>query len=90
MKRHVKRVLRAGWNATFPLRRPFLVRLEAFFRRCMPNSAEATIVMDHVVRELLRLQEQVDYLQSTLEEMRAERETLTIVRAGEHDRMKAG
>ena len=90
MKRHVKRMLRAGWNATFPLRRPLAVRLEAFLRGCIPNAPDPTIVLDHVVRELLRLQEQVDYLQATVEEMRAEREPLTIVRSADRDRMKAG
>ena len=90
MKRHVKRMLRAGWNATFPLRRPLAVRLEVFLRGCMPHIPDSTIVLDHVVRELLRLQEQVDYLQATVEEMRAEREMLTIVRPSDHDRMKAG
>jgi hypothetical protein len=90
MKRLVKRAMRAGWNATLPIRQPFVVRIEAFLRRCMAQSGDATIVLDHVVRELLRLQEQMDTLQATLDEMRAEREMLTIVRPIDHDRMKAG
>jgi hypothetical protein len=67
-----------------------IVRLEAFIRRCIPVASDPAVVLDHVVRELLRLQEQVDYLQSTVEEMRAEREPLTIVRPNDQDRMRAG
>jgi hypothetical protein len=90
MKRLVKRVMRACWHATFPLRRPLILRAEAFLRRCLSDHGESTIVLDHVVRELVRLQDQIDALQATLEEIRAEREPLTIVRSSDRDRMKAG
>jgi len=90
MKRLVKRMLRAGWNATLPLRHPMITRSEAFLRRCVAENAASTIVLDHVVRELVRVQDQLDALQATLDEMRAEREPLTLVRPIEHDRMKAG
>jgi CRP-like cAMP-binding protein len=90
MKRLVKRVMRGCWHATFPLRRPLIVRTEAFLRRCLPSHGESTIVLDHVVRELVRLQDQVAALHETLDEIRAAREPLMIVRSSDRDRMKAG
>lgn len=74
MKRLVKRVLKALWRATAPLRRPFLRKIEGFLTRCLrPTEAllanEANVLMDHVVRELVRLQRQVEGLQQAIEDL---------------------
>jgi len=74
MKRLVKRVLKAMWRTTEPLRRPVLSKAEQFLRRCLqPNEpgllSETDVLMDHVVRELVRLQCQVEALQQTILEL---------------------
>lgn len=74
MKRFVKRGLKAIWRSTEPLRRPVLHRLEKFLRRCLRNGEqglanETDVLMDHVVRELVRLQCQVEALQQTVLEL---------------------
>jgi hypothetical protein len=72
MKRLLKSGLKALWRATAPLRRPFVRKLEGFLTRCLrPTEAllanEANVLMDHVVRELVRLQRQVERLQQAVE-----------------------
>ena len=68
MKRRLKAILKAGWRATFPLRRPFTTRLEAFLRRCLSSqSDDRDVVLDHVIRELVRLQDQVERLQESVD-----------------------
>ncbi len=83
MKSLLKAILKPFWRATLPIRRPFTARLEAFFRRCMPvppppavdkTAAEITVVLDHVIRELLRLQDQVALLRETVEDLASDRE----------------
>ena len=74
MKRLVKRVLKMLWKATSPLRRPILRKAEAFLTRCLrPTEAllahETNVLMDHVVRELVRLQRQVEGLQQAVEDL---------------------
>jgi hypothetical protein len=86
MKRLVKRGLKVIWKATDPLRRPFARKLEHFLRRCLraadPGLASETdVLMDHVVRELVRLQCQVETLQQTVLELLPVQEGVAI--AGE-------
>src|SRR4029077_7255981 len=71
MKRLVKRGLKVLWRGTEPLRRPIIQRLELFLRRCLQPmeqglSQETDVLMDHVVRELVRLQCQVEAMQQVL------------------------
>jgi hypothetical protein len=74
MKRLVKRVLKAIWDATRPLRRPILRKVEAFMIRCLrPTETllahETNALMDHLIRELVRLQRQVEGLQQAVEDL---------------------
>jgi hypothetical protein len=74
MKRLVKRFLKAIWRSTESLRRPVLFKLEQFIRRCLQPAepdqvSESDVLMDHVVRELIRLQGQVEAVQQTLLEL---------------------
>ena len=74
MKRLVKRALKAVWRSTEPLRRPILGKLENFLRRALqPTESgllnETDVLMDHVIRELVRLQHQVETLQQTVIEL---------------------
>ena len=74
MKRLLKRGLKAIWQATAFLRRPILAKFERFLMRCLrPTEAllanETNVLMNHVVRELVRLQRQVDGLQQVIEDL---------------------
>jgi hypothetical protein len=74
MKRLVKRGLKSVWRSTEPLRRPILRKLENFLRRALQSTepgllSETDVLMDHVVRELVRLQCQVEALQQTIIEL---------------------
>lgn len=74
MKRLVKRMLKAVWRRTEPLRRPILHKLVSFLRRALQPTesglvTETDVLMDHVIRELVRLQYQVDALQQTILEL---------------------
>jgi hypothetical protein len=74
MKRLVNRGLKAVWRRTEPLRRPILRKLESFLRRALQPTesglvTETDVLMDHVIRELVRLQYQVDALQQTIIEL---------------------
>jgi hypothetical protein len=75
----MKRLVKALWRLTGPLRRPFQWRLERFLARCLAQALkshdpargvtdEVTLVLDAVVAEQFRLQEQIDNLQRTLTE----------------------
>ncbi|SIO62247.1 hypothetical protein SAMN05444166_6990 [Singulisphaera sp. GP187] len=96
MKRLVKKVAKAIWRGTLPLRRPFLHKFESYLSRCLRPTEqqltdEANTLMEHVVRELVRLQRQVDYLQQTVEDLTPESGKLAI--AGEiapDDKLRAG
>jgi hypothetical protein len=70
----MKRILQAVWGATRPLRRPVLRKVEAFMIRCLrPTEAllahETNALMDHLIRELVRLQRQVEGLQQAVEDL---------------------
>jgi hypothetical protein len=71
MRRLVNRGLRTLWRSTEDLRRPILFKLETFLKRCIYSAyanlfSEADVLMDQVVRELIRLQSQVEALQQTI------------------------
>jgi hypothetical protein len=102
MKRLVKRGLKAVWRWTIPLRRPILSKLEQFLRRCLDPSVrgvpnETDVLMDHVVRELVRLQRQVEALEQAIIGLLPPHETPAIAGEIEPDdadapdgRLKAG
>ena len=78
MKRLIKFPLKAVWRFTLPVRRPFVARFEAMIVRCCAStrqphhchvSVETGLVMDHLVRELVRLQAQVDLLQLAVDDL---------------------
>jgi hypothetical protein len=73
MKRFLKRMLKAAWRTTEPVRAPIVRKLENFLRRALQPAesgllGETDVLMDHVIRELVRLQCQVEVLQQTLME----------------------
>jgi len=101
MKDLLKAILRKAWRATAPVRRPIARKIHAHITSCvdaayrppavvMPD--EAFVLMDQVVRELVRLQRQVDTLQESLDALAHERTKPAI--AGEfelmNERLKAG
>jgi hypothetical protein len=74
MKRFANRGLKAIWRSTESLRRPILRKLEGFLKRALQPTEpgllnETDVLMDHVVRELVRLQCQVEALQQTIIEL---------------------
>jgi hypothetical protein len=80
MKRLVKRGLRAFWRWTSPLRRPLLSKIDGYFdRRLQPDerllaaerqrAEETNAVLNFVVRELIRLQRQVETLQQSIDDL---------------------
>src|SRR5947209_4293380 len=74
MKRLVKSVLKAMWRGTLPLRRPLLRKFEAYLARCLRPAErfvtdETNVLMDHVIRELVRLQRQVEALHEAIEDL---------------------
>jgi hypothetical protein len=101
MKRLVKRGLKVLWRSTESLRRPILRKVERFLRRCLePHeqsvASETDVLMDHLFRELVRLQCQVESLQQTILELVPAQEAGPAI-AGEiepagapDDRLKAG
>jgi hypothetical protein len=71
MRRLVKRGLKMLWRSTEGLRRPILFKLDTFLKRSFISAHatllnESDVLMDHVVRELVRLQCQVEALQQTI------------------------
>ena len=90
MKRLVKRILKTGWRATAPVRRPFARRLEAYLRRIMDSrdGDETAVVLDHVVREMLRLQDRIARLQDSVDDLADAQGRLAVV-DGSHARREA-
>lgn len=88
MKRRVKNLLKSCWRATFPLRRPILVKTEGFLRRCMGTAAnnEQAVVLDLVVRELVRLQDEVEALRRSIDDLRDGHAGLNVLRHAEERR----
>lgn len=81
MKRRLKMAAKTLWRATFPLRRPVQHRFEAYLRRCLaaPPADESQVVLDHLIGELIRLQEQVERLRDAVEDLADRREALAVV-----------
>ncbi|WP_422926421.1 hypothetical protein [Singulisphaera sp. PoT] len=102
MKGLIKAIVKKAWQFTRPIRRPFVRKIHAHLTQCMeavqrPHpivvvSDESIVLMDQVVRELVRLQRQVDTLQQSLDAMADERAHPAI--AGElelmSERLRAG
>ena len=79
MKRILKQSLKAAWRATAFLRRPLITRFEAMITRAAARSPhtchvalETSVLMDHLVRELARLQDQIELLRETVERQATE------------------
>ena len=98
MKKWIKAPLKAIWRWTFSIRRPVIMKLSGFIARSVPRpvhhchvSDETGLVMDHMVRELVRLQKQVEHLQMLIEEqsLRLEPGAFNVV-GGESQRRSAG
>ena len=71
MKRLVKRVLRALYRRTEFLRRPMRNELEALFKGCVASSFdEVRLVMEDLVLELYRLQDEVAGLKQEVARLR--------------------
>ncbi|MFO0953518.1 MAG: hypothetical protein U0835_20675 [Isosphaeraceae bacterium] len=71
----MKRIFRYGWNATAPVRRPILRKIEGFITRCVARAieaqrAEVDLVLDALLTEQFRLQARVEELQRMLMEER--------------------
>jgi hypothetical protein len=85
MKRLIKRPLKAIWRWTAPARRPFVRKAEAFLARAYAQAPipaphvhltcncrvteETSLLMDYMVRELVRLQTQVERLQEAVDDL---------------------
>jgi hypothetical protein len=71
----MKRVLRAGWGLTEPIRRPIRNRLARFVSGCLTlalETSELALVLDMLVAEQFRLQEMVAALRKRLDEIEVE------------------
>src|SRR5262249_7718864 len=96
MKRLLKTVAKALWRGTLPLRRPLSRKFEGYLSRCLKPTErlladETNTLMEHVVRELVRLQRQVDHLQQTIEDLTPHPGSLAIAPAHDHDgQLRAG
>lgn len=71
MKRLVKRVLRAVYRRTGFLRRPIRKEFEALFKGCVAASFdEVRLVMEDLVVEVYRLQDEVSGLKDEIARLR--------------------
>jgi hypothetical protein len=71
MKRLVKRVLKAIYRRTEFLRRPMRKELEVLFKGCVASSFdEVRLVMEDLVLELYRLQDEVAGLKEEVARLR--------------------
>jgi hypothetical protein len=80
----MKRLVKILWRLSWPVRRPFQARLEVFLSGCLARALETqnparvvadevNLVLDTVVAEQFRLQEQVDDLRHLLADTSAAR-----------------
>ena len=73
MKRLVKRVLKAIYRRTEFLRRPMRNELEVLFKGCVASSFdEVRLVMEDLVLELYRLQDEVAGLKDEVARLRGD------------------
>src|SRR3954451_8908855 len=94
MNRLIKLPLRVVWRLMLPVRGPVVRRLEEIITRCTAHqqpqpqpqthvmcevSAETGVLMDHMIRELVRLQSQVDLLRRAVEEIMPSKTGLAVV-----------
>ncbi len=90
MKRLIKLPFKAIWRLAIPVRRPVVRRLDELIRRNSVQppphvhvncrvSDEASLVMDHMIRELVRLQIQVERLRQTVEDLAPSSTSLSVV-----------
>jgi hypothetical protein len=90
MKRLIKLPIKVIWRLTHPLRRPVVRRVENLIRRCAVQPPpqvhvvcrvpeETGLIMDHMVRELVRLQTQLDRLQQMVEDLLPSATNLSVV-----------
>lgn len=99
MKRLIKRPLKAIWRWTHPVRRPFVRKAEALLARsfahapvpqphvhvacnCRVNE-ETGVLMDFMVREMVRLQDQIERLQQAVEDLAPSGKGLSVVNGDE-------
>jgi len=87
MKRVLKLLLRPIWRASAPLRIEADRRIELWYTRAIEPkarryAAEFTPGIDGLLRELVRLQEQVDALQATIDAMVVEDASTGRAKAG--------
>jgi hypothetical protein len=86
MKRLFRRALKAIWMRTHPIRHPLMRKLEDLIARSTPRtppcrvSDETGLLMDLMVRELVRLQKQVDAIQQAVEDLAPGKPGLAVVR----------
>ncbi len=97
MKYLIKRPMKALWRWTHPVRRPITRKVEAMISRaCLvqlsthptmvsPVGEETALLMDHMIRELIRLQTRVDKLQGTIEDLSANSSTFDLTVVHERD-----
>jgi hypothetical protein len=70
------------WNRTRFLRRPLIERYATFLRRVQGTSMDSSsmeVQWECVILELMRLQDQVERLQASIDEMSHARSSLTVV-----------
>lgn len=99
MKRLIKFPLRMLWRLTAPVRRPLVRKVEALLARAVARApvpaphvhvacecrvnAEAGLLMDYMVRELVRVQTRLDHLQEAVEGLAPAPHGLSVVGAGD-------
>lgn len=97
MKRFLKLPLKTFWRMTGALRRPFVRKFEAMVARgCASQqlqhycyvSEETNLIMDHLVRELIRLQAKIERLEDAVEDLHPSSNGLGIVQHSDEDRAK--
>jgi hypothetical protein len=90
MKGLIKLPLKAFWRLTGTVRRPVVRKVENLLRRCCTVehhhhpvachvTDETSLLMDHMIRELVRLQAKVDRLQDAVAELSPAVEPLSVV-----------
>lgn len=85
MKRLVKTWLRTVWRWGAPIRRPLMSKFEATVIRCckaarpVDVNEEVVLLMDHLARELARLQTQVEMLRDAVEDRIPADNSLSVV-----------
>ena len=89
----MKRLLKALWRISGRVRRPFERRFEAFLATHLrPTERRVTddtnMLMDHVIRELVRLQDELDALHQRLERLGVDQPTAARLEDRDQDRVE--